>query len=335
MEARYLDFSVIFNVEHGGHFLRNALLSAQRLGWPTESFEIIVISPDKDKDTGKQVAKASDGNHTIRFLTSSASTSSARLNAACTAARGRILAFADDDCELVTDWLHRIDAAFKANPDAGLIGGVDALHPTANAFSVALDCVLGSFIGTAGCRRANGPRLGRSYPKLQNMAIKREMAEQVVEERGGDTFFLFDERLTVHLDVDLAKRVEHLGMRALMCPDVVVYHWRDTTFWKFLQRNFMMAQTSRLIGVHRLAHMALAAAGAVVLVLAVGALWFQFMRVALVICMAVYCALLLWCALNGYWRTRKLAVLGLIPSLLAAVHMARAIGYVVPARQKM
>jgi GT2 family glycosyltransferase len=332
VETGYLDFSVILNVEHGGHFLRNALLSAQRLDWPTESFEIIVVGSDKDRDARKQVLKASDDTHTIRFLTSSVPTSAARLNTACTAARGCVLTFADDDCELAQDWLHKIDAVFKANPDAGLIGGVDALRSSANAFSVALDCVLGSFIGTAGCRNPNGPRLGRSYPKLQNMAIKRELAQQVVEARDGDTFHLFDERLTVHLDVDLAKRVEHLGKRALMSPDIVVYHWRDTTFWKFLQRNFMMAQTSRLIGVHRLAHTVLAASGAVAILLAVGALWSQYMRVALAICIAVYCALLFWCALRGYWQTRKPAVLGLIPSLLAGVHMARALGYVVPAR---
>jgi glycosyltransferase involved in cell wall biosynthesis len=330
VETNRLDFSVIFSVEHRGHFLRNALLSAQQLDWPPDSFEILAVAQGGDKKTEEEVQKIAGGKPIIRYFASSSPTFAGRLNSACAAAQGRILAFADDDCELAPDWLRNIAEAFEALPNAGLIGGIDELRPTADAFSVALDCVLGSFVGTAGCRSTNGLKLGRCYPKLQNMAIKREAAERVAEERGRDGFWLFDEHLAVHTDVDLTKRVEHLGMRAVMCANVRVNHCRNTTFWKFLQRNFMMARTSRVLGIHRLPHTVLAAAGSGVLLLAVGSPWSEFLRLALGVCLTAYAALVLWCALKGFFRTRRPSVMALIPFLLGGVHLARALGYTLP-----
>jgi len=330
VKTEHLDFSVIFNVEHGGRFLRNALLSAQQLDWPSDSFEVLVVVQAGENKTEEEVRDIAGGKPLIRCFASSSPTFAGRLNSACAASQGRILAFADDDCELPPDWLRNIMEAFESTPNAGLIGGIDNLRPTADAFSLALDCVLGSFLGTAGCRDTRGPKLGRCYPKLQNMAIKRKAAERVDEERGMDGFHLFDEHLAVHTDVDLTKRVEHLGMRAVMCSNVFVHHCRATTFWKFLQRNFMMAQTSRLLGIHRLPHIALATAGAGVLLLAVGALWSEFLRATFAVCLTVYAALIFWCALNGFFRTRRPVVVVWIPFLLGGVHLARALGYTLP-----
>lgn len=334
METSRLDFSIILKVEHGEHFLRNALVSAQRLDWPDDLFEIIVVGSNKEENIRRQVQAAADGNAAIRFLTSYAPTYAGMLNSACAAARGRILAFADDDCEMISDWLRNIADAFDTIPNAGIIGGPDELCATTDAFSLALDCVLGSFVGTGGCRKIGGLQIGRTYPKLQNMAIRREIAEQLAKDRGGEGFPLFDERLSVHEDVDLTERVEKLGMRAVMCPSVRIRHCRDTTSWRFLKRDFMKARSAKLLGVHRLPHMTLASIGLGTLLLAVGAVWSEILRVAFGVSLTIYAALIFLCALKGFFRTRRAAVVVLIPYLLVGVHIARALGYALPVYRK-
>jgi hypothetical protein len=333
VDTGYLDFSVILKVEHGGHFLRNALASALRLDWPSDSFEIIVVGPNKEKDAKRQVQAASHGNAAIRYLSSPAVTYAGMLNSACASARGLILAFADDDCEMAPDWLRNIADAFDTIPNAGIIGGPDELCATTDAFSLALDCVLGSFVGTGGCRKIGGLQIGRTYPKLQNMAIQREIAERVAKDRGRDGFPLFDDHLTVHEDVDLTGRVEKLGMRAVMCPSVRIRHCRDTTSWRFLKRDFMKARSAKLLGVHRLPHMILVSLGLGALLLAVGAVWSEILGIVFGVGLTIYAALILWCALKGFFRTRRGAAVVLIPFLLVGVHIARALGYALPVRR--
>ena len=57
-----------------------------------------------------------------------------------------------------------------------VITGLDRTGTNEPTFNIALDYVLNSFAGTGGLRSKKGPRVGKYYPKLWNMAILREVA---------------------------------------------------------------------------------------------------------------------------------------------------------------
>jgi GT2 family glycosyltransferase len=288
-----LHFSIILPVCHGGAFLSAALDSIRKLDYPPEQVEVIV----------KEGANRS-----------------ASLNAACAEARGKWLAFADDDCVLGADWLKRLRAVTEREPDAGMIGGVDELVTDGSAFDLALDSVLNSFWGTGGLRRGAGVRAGRFYPRLWNMAIARDAIAPMGPR-------VFDEGLDVHEDVELAERIRKAGRRIVFAPDWRIGHRRDTTYRSFVRRNFGMGKVSGQHGIHRLPHSVLAAFAVGMPLLVFGSWIMAPLRPALTVAAAAYGAVLLLCAVAGFVRARNSKVLAIIPALLVSCHFARGAGY--------
>jgi GT2 family glycosyltransferase len=288
-----LHFSIILPVCHGGELLRAAMDSIRKLDYPPEQFEVIV------KDETNR---------------------SAALNAACGEARGKWLAFADDDCVLWPDWLKALRAVTEREPDAGMIGGVDELVTDGSAFDLALDSVLNSFWGTGGLRRGAGVRAGRYYPRLWNMAIARDAIVPMLPR-------VFDESLDVHEDVELAERIRRAGRRIVFAPDWRVGHRRDTNYGSFVRRNFGMARVAGRTGIHRLPHTVLAACVIGALLFVPGSLFIAPLQPVLMFTAGVYGAVLLFCAVVGFVRARKLKVLAIIPALLVSCHFARGAGY--------
>ena len=288
-----LDFSIILPVCHGGGFLAAALDSIRKLDYPPERFEVIV----------KEGANRS-----------------AALNAACAEARGKWLAFADDDCVLPPDWLKVLCGVMARDPQAGMIGGVDELVTDGSAFDLALDTVLNSFWGTGGLRRGAGLRAGRYYPRLWNMAIARGAIAPGLPR-------VFDERLDVHEDVELAERIRAAGRKIVFAPDWRIGHRRDTSFTSFVRRNYGMARVAGQRGIHRLPHSVLAAFAAGLPLLVLGAGFVTPLRPVLMITAVCYGAVLLLCAAQGFARARSAKVLAIIPALLVSCHFARGAGY--------
>jgi len=325
-------FSVIVPVYHGGRFLRDALASLGALDYPPDQFEVIVAGPADDAGARRITEDAADrADSEVRYVPSTSARKASELNAACAVASGRILAFTDDDCVLPPGWLTGLEKVFGREPDAGAVGGPDELIAAESSFGLALDWVLNSFVGTGGCRRKKGLRVGTYYPKLCNMATPRRVAFQVALPTGRDGPQLFDERLSVHENVDLAHRIERSGRRIVFAPQVGVMHYRDTTFSSFTRRNMRMAAASRRLGVHRLPHGILAASALGVLALAVCAPFFAPARIVLLACAALYGAVLLASAVSAAVATRRWPALFIVPLLLVAIHLSRGIGYLLPA----
>ena len=325
-------FSVIVPVYHGGRFLRDALTSLGALDYPPDQLEVIVAGPAEDAEARRITEEAAArAAARVRYVPSSSARKASELNAACAVASGRILAFTDDDCVLPLDWLTGLEGVFEREPDAGAVGGPDELIAAGSSFGLALDWVLNSFVGTGGCRRQKGLRVGTYYPKLCNMATPRRVALEVALPTGGNGPQLFDERLSVHENVDLAHRIERSGRRIVFAPQVSVRHYRDTTFLSFTRRNLRMAAASRRLGVHRLAHGVLAASVLGGLALAVCAPFFAPARIVLVAGAALYAVVLLASAVRAAAATRRWAALLIVPLLLVAIHLSRGIGYLLPA----
>ena len=319
------EFSLIIPVCHGGAFLRDALASVRRL--EARRVEVLVVGADSE-------AVARDGVE-MRYISCGPTdlpTRAAMLNVAWREARGRVLAFTDDDCVLPPDWLAGLAAGLEGGAGAGIVGGPDA-GAAGGAFDAALDWVLQTLVAGGGFRGAAGAGMGKYYPRLWNMAVPSDVARAVAIRADGAPPQLFDESLAVHEDVELADRIERSGRGIAFAPAARVTHARDTTFGALLRRNFGMARACRRLGVHRMAHRALAASVIGAAALAGLAVFLPAARIALAGCAGAYAMLVLACAAAATAATRRAAVALHVAPILVGLHVARGVGYMVPPRR--
>jgi GT2 family glycosyltransferase len=329
--SRELEFSIILPVCHGGRFLKDALSSIRKVDYSPEMFEVIVAGLNGDEESkGITDAEASRSQFDVKYVGCNEANRSRMLNAACANARGRVLAFADDDCVFRNDWLMKLRDVFEREPDLGIVGGQEVLEHAGSDFDIALDCVLNSYIGTGGVRKGSGLRMGKYYPKLWNMAVPRDAAFSVALKAEEGRPQVFNESLDLYGDVDLADRIERMGKRIVFAPEVRIGHARDTTFLSFAGRNFSMARTCRSLGVHRLPHMALALFAAGMPALAVASVFAPPLVYLLFLVVGLYGAALLSVAVRSFLRTKRPGVIVLIPVLLVSLHLARGTGYMFP-----
>lgn len=330
-----VEFSIIMPVCHGGVFLRNALASLRALAFHPEHFEVLVAGPADDSESHETVtAESLTVKYSLSYVPSGNSTRSALLNTACAAAKGRYLAFADDDCVFPPDWLQKLSVVLHGNPGVGIIGGRDEIDSGRSSFDNALDCVFRSFIGTGGLRKGSGMRVGRYYPKLWNMTIPHDTALQVSFSNQKGVPEIFNESLPVHEDVDLAHRVGNRGKKILFAPEVHVRHARDTTFRSFVIRNFTMARTCRRLGIHRLPHTVLSLFVLSALFLPIASFFNRPLWILPLSFMGIYAVTLLVVPVTALRRTRNLKTLAVIPLLLMSLHLSRGLGYLFPLGNK-
>jgi glycosyltransferase involved in cell wall biosynthesis len=311
-------YSVIVPVCHGGRFLHTALSTLARVAMPHGGVEVLVVGDGPDA-----LAPEATGEFApeFRFLKHSGCRSAA-LNAACAAARGEIWVFADDDCSFPADWLLRIERALHDHPRVAVIGGRDELPAQAGLFDRALDHALNSFVGTGGIRTGTGLRAGRYYPKLWNMTIRADAARKACDD---DAWF--DPDLAVHEDVELIERIARSGAEVAHVPEVVVGHYRDTTFPSFFLRNLRMARVCRERGIHRRAHLALASFFAAVPLAGLAAAASPALGFLFILPCAAYGTALGATGFACAWKSSRPALAVMVPALVFALHLARAIGY--------
>jgi GT2 family glycosyltransferase len=315
-------YSVILPVCHGGEFLAEAARSLAVLRSPGGGFEVIIAG-------GKDKMKNMDGfgftGRGRRFLVCEGNRSE-MLNAACARARGDVWVFSDDDCIFPPDWLAKIEKSIREKPDASILGGEDFLAPGASGLDIALDIVLNSWMGNGGIRSNKRLKAGAYYPKLWNMTVMADAARRAALDHPTSQR-IFDPSLFVHEDVDLTERMKSRGCKVVYAPDVGVLHRRDTTCADFFKRNMEMARVCRQKGIHRFPHLLLAAALVGFPVLIALSLVVPAFKILFII-YGLYIAAAAVMAIRGAALKRRAVLMILVPGLIVAMHIARAVGYI-------
>lgn len=302
----------------------------RRVAYPADQFEVLVPGQVDDADSRRIVEEAAAGApFRLDFVPVAAATRAGALNGAIAISRGRYLAFVDDDVFVEPDWLIRLEEVFRRQPEAGLVGGVDAMTEAAGTFDLAFDAVLHSFLGGGRSRLGDGIRAGQYYPRLWNMAMPRIAADAAAIVRADGSREVFNAALPVHEDVELGERIRRTGRLLVFAPELKVRHRRKTTFAAMVRRDFQIARTCRTEGLHPWGHRALAAAVVVGVVLAAGSVFWPQPRVGLAALAAIYAVALLTVGIVAAIRKRRLSVLLLAPVIAASLHLARATGYLV------
>ncbi len=324
-------FSIIIPVSHGGSFLRKALVSLCEMDYPPERFEVVVAGNKDDQNSQKitdEIAKIAEFD--LRYVCSSESKIAAELNAAFHASHGKVLAFADDDCIFLPDWLKRLHEIFDLEPNAGIVGGVDELINNRSGFNQALDYVLNSPLGTGGFRGLKKSSFGRYYPKLWNMAITREAASNISLVSNQRIPELFNESLVVYEDIELARRIEKTGKGIVFSPYLRIRHHRDTNIVSFFKRNFNMARTSRSLGIHKIPHVSATLSFVSLFTLGILSFLFKPVLIAFSIFLGAYIISLLAGAVIGSIKKRRGTLILMVPVLIVSLHLSRSLGYLIP-----
>ncbi len=216
-----MDFSVVVPTYNRPERLRTCLESLAALEYPRAEFEVIVADDGGGHDLAPVVEpfrQRMDVHLRVQPHRGPATTR----NAGAAVARGRFIAFTDDDCAPERDWLLRLRAAFDKLPDH-MLGGhtvnaiTDQLCPEAS--QLLIDYLYDYF---------NRDPTDAQFLVSCNVAVPAH----AYRELGGFDCAFPDAAAE---DRDLCDRWRARGLRMAYVPEAVVYHRHALSlsgFWR-------------------------------------------------------------------------------------------------------
>jgi GT2 family glycosyltransferase len=225
---------------------------------------------------------------------------------------GRHFVFTEDDCMFEPDWLKKFDRVLS--DDLGAAGGPDILPEGMGWLPRALDCILNSFLGTAGAKRGDSGKNEWYYPRKENTVIPAKVIKLIGK---------FPEDMIFGAEIEMAKRIRDAGLQIKYMPDNPVWHWRVTTFRNLIRRNvYHAAEKVRLLrrqhAFVQSPHFIVFLAAAAGLFLGLLSIFSSYARSLFIAVTGLYLASVLFVATTSLIRTRSvsvgLGVLLLLPS---------------------
>ena len=211
-----IEFSIIIPTRNRPAQITACLRSVAALDFPRDRFEVIVV------DDGSTLPVTASGVSVLRQRQSGPAVAR---NTGAAQARGRFLAFTDDDCAPATDWLGKLALRFMERPDHLIGGAVENALPD-NPYSTASQ-LLASYLYTYYNVNPDQPRFFTS----NNMAVAAEHFHAV----GG-----FDAGLprAAAEDRELCDRWLHLGRPMTYAPEAIIRHAHRLTLRTFWRQHF-------------------------------------------------------------------------------------------------
>jgi len=209
------DISIVVCTHNRADMLRGALSSLYDLSTSQFTYETVVIDNASSDDTPQAIAAAAtESKHPLRGVFEPEKGIVPARNRGIREARGRWIAFFDDDQLADERWLLELYQGAMAKQCRVVGGSVRLTFPA--GCTRRLDPTVRMLLGEA--RLADEPRLygGRLTPGCGNLMVERSVFERVgvfertVDGRGEDT--------------DLFSRIERAGIAAWYFPNAIVHH---------------------------------------------------------------------------------------------------------------
>jgi GT2 family glycosyltransferase len=214
--------SVVVPTKGRPEYLERCLAALANTDYPLEQLEVVVVN-DGGGPRVARVARSVSGDLPVRLESPNRSGPSAARNAGAFSARGRFVAFTDDDCEPAAGWLAALARALEAN-DGAAIGGRTVNGAPRNGPAAATQMVVDS-VHAHFNRDSAAPRFFASY----NLAFPADAFRAL----GG-----FDERFRYAEDREMCERWLGAGRRFAYAPDALVRHVRTLTLRAFLGQHY-------------------------------------------------------------------------------------------------
>lgn len=236
-------FAIVIAVTHSIKCLRDCLKSLEGLNYRQNQYHVVLVDCNVIEGLKYFFEKALF-HYKCRITTITlplqenkfpAWLHEARLNEARNSAMRKVSAqyyvFTEDDCMFEPDWLLKFDHVLD-DENLGAVGGPDILQEGMDWLPRALDCVLNSFLGTAGAKRGDGAKSEWYYPRKENTVIPARVISRIGK---------FPENTIFGAEMEMAKRIRDAGLQIKYLPDNPVWHWRYTSFYNLIRRNLYNA----------------------------------------------------------------------------------------------
>lgn len=214
-------FSVVIPTFNRPDRLRRCLSSLHTLNYDPESYEVLVV------DDGSTVSYNSlqEEFPEVRWLRQPNGGPGPARNFGVSQARGRFIAFTDDDCMVHPDWLRELTRVFEAQPEA-LIGG--ATPPAAGA---GLYDQVSQFINELVYNHYNKDCEKAHFFASNNMAVSARNFEEV----GG---FCLEHTRNAAEDRTLCNIYRSFRYPLIWERAALVFHKPELTFTRFCRTYF-------------------------------------------------------------------------------------------------
>lgn len=184
MRERPLDASVLIATFNRATLLDETLTHLARLRTPGRTWEVVIVD-NNSTDATREVVERHKPNFPVRleYLLEIRQGRSSALNAGIAQARGRVLAFTDDDVRVDEGWLEAACRHLTADtPSIGYVGG--PVRPIWGAPPPAwLDLTRGDLWGTIAIQDHGSELMNydhhRKVPLGANMAVKADVFDRV------------------------------------------------------------------------------------------------------------------------------------------------------------
>ncbi|MCX7823937.1 MAG: glycosyltransferase [Verrucomicrobiae bacterium] len=223
MSGEPIEFSIVVPTYNRPARLAGFLEQVARFDYPRERFEG-VLGDDGSEPPLQPVADRFRDRLNIVFLRQNHGGVAKGRQTGVEAARGRFVAFTDDDCLPATDWLRQLERALKSVPNAAA-GGRTLNGLPENPYSAASQALISYLYA----RMNSDPQRARFFAN-NNLAMPRDLYLQV---GGLDTTWPMCGE-----DRDLCARWSDHGYPLLYVPEAIVHHLHDLNFRRFWRQHF-------------------------------------------------------------------------------------------------
>lgn len=221
--------SIVVPVYNGATTIRLCLEALQRLEYPRERYEVIVVDNNSTDGTPAIVSQ-----YPVRLVYERALQGPhAATNTGVREARGDVLAFTDADCIPEPSWLTALVAPFADDEVVATGGRIEAYQPTSR-----VERFLSEMQPFRNC-----VRLSESFPAaiITGNAAYRANAFRAAG--------LFDPHMPTGAEVDLAWRIQlSTGKRAVYVPHAVVRHKFDPSVRRLFGQFHRYGYSEVLLG---------------------------------------------------------------------------------------
>lgn len=226
MSQKEFEFSVIIPTFNRPWALRRCLAALRDVQFPRDRFEVVVVDDGSQTPLGSAVSPFQSLMN-LRLLRQKNAGPSAARNYGADRARGRFLAFTDDDCAVAPGWLDGF-AGHLSRRDDQLVGGrtLNALRRNlcASASQLILDVVQEYFHDESDPYR---------FFASNNMAMSAEQYHRL----GG-----FDVKFRTSEDRDFCDRWRAAGWPLTYAPQAQMYHAHEMGLGHFIRQHYAYGQ---------------------------------------------------------------------------------------------
>lgn len=216
-------FSVVVPTYNRPQQLARCLAALTQLDYPRDRYQIVIVDDGSSTPLSSTVDTFRTGPEIALVSQVNAGPAAAR-NAGAARAKGKFIAFTDDDCTPATDWLSKLAARLQANPNV-MVGGRTINDLPKNLYSTASQSLIDylySYYSTA----AQGV-----FFASNNIAMARS---HFLEIGGFDVSF----PLAAAEDRELCDRWQQSGYPMQYAPEVTIRHAHFLSLKSFWRQHF-------------------------------------------------------------------------------------------------